>query len=147
MNDYLEDAGERAVEDAEPELTRIKSPVQQLEAREKVKADRIASLKLLWTGGSLDEWLNPLRPANINNGPSTVYKGGRRPLDIYWRIAKGINGAKMPAHYPQLKPEEIWDLVNFVLAMPTNPDLLDDAAEGAPPPTFPTAAPSSTASK
>ena len=49
----------------------------------------------LWTKGSLDEWGNPLRPANLNRG---VYKGGRRPIDIYWRISKGINGAKMPAH-------------------------------------------------
>ena len=36
-------------------------------------------------------------PNNLNRG---IYKGGRRPIDIYWRIAKGINGAKMPAHYP-----------------------------------------------
>ena len=50
----------------------------------------------LWKN-SLDDWGNPLRPANLNRG---VYKGGRRPIDIYWRIAKGINGAKMPAHYP-----------------------------------------------
>ena len=44
---------------------------------------------------SLDDWGNPLRPNNLNRG---VYKGGRRPIDLYWRIAKGINGAKMPAH-------------------------------------------------
>ena len=44
-----------------------------------------------------DDWGNPLRPANLNRG---VYKGGRRPIDIFWRIAKGINGAQMPAHYP-----------------------------------------------
>ena len=50
---------------------------------------------------SLDDWGNPLRPANLNRG---IYKGGRRPIDIYWRIAKGINGAKMPAHYPTLEP-------------------------------------------
>ena len=48
----------------------------------------------LWTK-SLDVWDNPLRPANLIEG---TYKGGRRPLDLYWRIAKGINGAKMPAH-------------------------------------------------
>ncbi len=80
--------------------------------------------------GSLDEWGNPLRPANLNRGGTTVYKGGRRPLDLYWRIAKGINGAKMPAHEQSLKPEEIWDLVNFVLALPFEPELL----KGNPPP-------------
>ena len=41
----------------------------------------------------LDDWGNPIRPANLNRG---VYKGGRRPLDLYWRISKGITGANMP---------------------------------------------------
>ena len=50
-----------------------------------------------------DDWGNPLRPANLNRG---VYKGGRRPLDLYWRIAKGINGAQMPAHYPTHQRQE-----------------------------------------
>lgn len=77
----------------------------------------------LWNN-SLDDWGMPLRPANLNRG---VYKGGRRPIDLYWRIAKGINGAKMPAHYPTIEPEKIWDLVNFVLALPTEPGLLEGA--------------------
>lgn len=78
-----------------------------------------------WTA-SLDDWQWPLRPANINTG---TYKGGRRPIDLYWRIAKGINGAKMPAHETTLKPNQIWDLVNFVLAVPSRPELLRDATE------------------
>jgi len=83
--------------------------------------------KDLW-GQKLDEWSNPLRPANLNRG---VYKGGRRPLDIYWRIAKGITGAQMPSHYPGLINEkQVWDLVNFVLALPYEPELLSGA--GAP---------------
>ncbi len=65
-------------------------------------------------------------PANLNDGDRTVYKGGRRPIDIYWRIAKGINGTPMPAHASTLKPEQIWDLVNFVLALPYQPELLRD---------------------
>ena len=84
-----------------------------------------AKVQTDWTG-SLDDWQWPLRPANLNTG---VYKGGRRPIDIYWRIAKGINGAKMPAHETTLKPEQIWDLVNFVLALPDRPELLRDATE------------------
>jgi mono/diheme cytochrome c family protein len=84
---------------------------------------------------SLDDWGNPFRPANLNRG---VYKGGRRPIDLYWRIAKGINGAKMPAHYPTIEPERIWDLVNFVLALPYEPDLLKGATlPPAPPATAP----------
>lgn len=80
----------------------------------------------LWVDGSLDEWGNPLRPANLNDGQRTTYKGGRRPLDLYWRIHNGINGAKMPAH-TFLQPEQIWDLVNFVLALPYQPELLESA--------------------
>jgi hypothetical protein len=72
---------------------------------------------------SLDDWKQPLRPNNLNMG---VYKGGRRPIDIYWRIAKGINGALMPAHDTILTPEQIWDVVNFVLALPSEPKLLED---------------------
>jgi mono/diheme cytochrome c family protein len=88
----------------------------------------------LWVEGSLDDWGNPLRPANLNNGTATMYKGGRRPIDLYWRIAKGINGAKMPAHLTALKPEQIWDLVNFVLALPYEPELLKDVPTTPPPP-------------
>jgi mono/diheme cytochrome c family protein len=79
--------------------------------------------KALWKDGSIDDWGNPLRAANLNLG---MYKGGRRPLDIYWRIAKGINGAKMPAHNSILQPKEIWDLVNFVLALPYDKSLLEN---------------------
>jgi mono/diheme cytochrome c family protein len=78
----------------------------------------------LWTK-SLDAWDNPLRPANLIEG---IYKGGRRPLDLYWRIAKGINGAKMPAHAGILTDDQVWDVVNFVLALPEDPDLLPESA-------------------
>jgi mono/diheme cytochrome c family protein len=84
----------------------------------------------LWND-SLDDWRNPLRPANLNRA---VYKGGQRPIDLYWRIAKGINGAKMPAHFPTIEPERIWDLVNFVLELPFEPALLEGATLPAAPP-------------
>jgi mono/diheme cytochrome c family protein len=83
----------------------------------------------LWVKGSLDDWGYPLRAANLNLG---VYKGGRRPIDLYWRIAKGINGAKMPAHDGifATDKEKLWDLVNFVMALPYQPDLLKDETAG-----------------
>ncbi len=86
--------------------------------------DFLASKVDLW-GKSLDDWQNPLRPANLVEG---TYKGGRRPIDLYWRLAKGINGAKMPAHSNILKDDQIWDVVNFVLALPDDPALLRDAS-------------------
>ena len=78
----------------------------------------------LWSK-SLDYWGNPIRPANLLEG---TYKGGRRPLDLYWRISKGINGVKMPAHAGLLTDDQIWDVVNFVLALPSDPELLPEAA-------------------
>jgi mono/diheme cytochrome c family protein len=107
--------------------------VDSVELKAKPDDAKLAALRTerdLWEK-SLDDWENPLRPANLNLG---MYKGGRRPIDIYWRIAKGINGAKMPAHSSVLKPEQIWDLVNFVLALPYEPDLLKDATAPAPQP-------------
>src|SRR4029077_16547881 len=88
------------------------------------RIDRLpAKVKEMWEQKP-DEWGNPLRPANLNR---PVYKGGRRPIDLYWRIAKGINGAQMPGHYPAINEKQIWDLVNFVLALPYEPELLTDA--------------------
>ena len=55
-----------------------------------------------------------IRPRNLRLG---LYRGGRRPLDIYWRIFNGIDGTGMPAANG-LSNDEIWDLVNFVLYLP-----------------------------
>jgi mono/diheme cytochrome c family protein len=69
-----------------------------------------------------DDWGNPLRPADLNKG---IYKGGRRPIDLYWRIANGITGTPMPAHASALTdPDDLWHLVNFILALPHDSKLL-----------------------
>lgn len=94
--------------------------------------ERVAKLDVptqeLWKQ-KLDEWGTPLRPADLSRA---VYKGGRRPIDLYWRIAKGITGAQMPAHYPGIDHAQIWDLVNFVLALPYQPELVDVAPAASP---------------
>ena len=65
----------------------------------------------------LDEFLalgalppRKLDPRNLRNGN---FRGGRRPIDVYWRIRNGIDGAKMPAGQ-QLTEEEIWHLVDYM---------------------------------
>jgi mono/diheme cytochrome c family protein len=93
------------------------------------KERELKTLQELWAK-SLDKWNRPLRPANLNRG---VYKGGRRPIDIYWRVADGITGTPMPGHASVLKPEKIWDVVNFVLALPYERDLLKVAPPAAAP--------------
>lgn len=93
--------------------------------------ERVAELDApardLWKQ-KLDAWGDPLRPADLTLG---IYKGDRRPIDLYWRIAKGITGTQMPAHYPGVNEAQIWDLVNFVLALPYQPELLEVEATGA----------------
>jgi mono/diheme cytochrome c family protein len=71
-----------------------------------------------------------IRPRNLRLG---VFRGGLRPIDIYWRIMNGIEGTPMPAlatnirkpedppEAKKLNPEEIWDLVNYVQSLPYEP--------------------------
>jgi mono/diheme cytochrome c family protein len=68
-----------------------------------------------------------IRPRNLRQG---VYRGGLRPIDIYWRIKNGIEGTPMPAatmkpdgdpNAKGLTPDEIWDIVNYVQSLPYEP--------------------------
>lgn len=69
-----------------------------------------------------------LLPRNLREG---TYRGGRRPLDIYWRIRNGITGAEMPAAPMKtesdpvdkkgLTEEDVWCLVEYVRNMPYEP--------------------------
>jgi len=57
----------------------------------------------------------PIRPRNLRLG---VYRGGRRPIDLYHRISQGINGTPMPNQEQTLSAEEIWSLVFYVRSLP-----------------------------
>ena len=57
----------------------------------------------------------PIRPRNLRQG---VYRGGRRPIDLYHRISQGINGTPMPNQEQTLTSEDIWSLVFFVRGLP-----------------------------
>jgi mono/diheme cytochrome c family protein len=66
-----------------------------------------------------DEWGTLVRPANLTAG---IYRGGRRPIDLYWRIRGGIRPSGMPSAELKSdhanKTDEYWDVVNFVQALP-----------------------------
>ena len=66
------------------------------------------------------ESLGALPPRNIvpRNLRKGVYRGGRRPLDIYRRIYNGIKGVPMPAASSELKPNQLWDIVDYVFHLP-----------------------------
>jgi mono/diheme cytochrome c family protein len=62
-----------------------------------------------------DSWGTIVRPTDFTSG---VYRGGRRPIDLYWRIHSGINGANMSSFFGPLNSDQIWDLVNFLQVLP-----------------------------
>ena len=75
-----------------------------------------------------------IHPRNLRLG---VYRGGRRPIDVYRRIYSGINGGPMPAQGTasgiggnevpddeaggSIRREQIWDVVSYVLSLPYEP--------------------------
>src|SRR5215475_12109930 len=64
-----------------------------------------------------DIWGTIGRPANLTAG---VYRGGRRPVDIYYRIHQGIKPANMAGTSDTIANDsrKMWDLVNFVRMLP-----------------------------
>jgi len=69
-----------------------------------------------------------VKPRNLRLG---VYRGGRRRIDLYWRIRNGIEGAGMPAapmRPPTAGPEvkgltedDLWNIIDYVQALPYEP--------------------------
>ena len=60
----------------------------------------------------------PARPRNLTGG---VFKGGGEKRNIYNRVTLGIPGTPMPAT-PTLKPQEMSDLINYVLSLSPKAD-------------------------
>lgn len=60
-----------------------------------------------------------IRPRNLRQG---VFRGGRRPVDIFWRVRNGIEGTPMPGFKPEiLSDNDIWNIVNYVQSLPYEP--------------------------
>ena len=64
--------------------------------------------------GLHDEWHNLNQPRNLKLG---IYRGGRRPIDVFSRIHAGIKGTRMPS-FKNTPHEDIWHVVNYVLSIP-----------------------------
>jgi mono/diheme cytochrome c family protein len=62
-----------------------------------------------------DYWGTVVRPSDLTTG---IFRGGRRPIDLFWRIHSGINGTGMTAFGTNLKSQEIWDVVHFLQILP-----------------------------
>jgi mono/diheme cytochrome c family protein len=78
-----------------------------------------------------DDWGTIVRPRDVTAG---VMRGGRRPIDLYYRLFNGINGTPMPKFVSVAKGEQpdsqkmqqVWDLINFIHAAPYPGMLPDD---------------------
>jgi mono/diheme cytochrome c family protein len=58
-------------------------------------------------------------PRNLRMG---VYRGGRRPIDLYYRVFAGINAVPMPGTAgPAVTNEEMWHVVDYVMSLPYEP--------------------------
>ena len=69
----------------------------------------------------LDSWGTMVRPANLTLGK---YRGGKRPIDLYYRVLGGVAPSGMPGAAENNKvwdpkdPGKVWDIVHFVRALP-----------------------------
>jgi mono/diheme cytochrome c family protein len=63
--------------------------------------------------GLHDVWGNLNQPRNLQTG---IFRGGRRPIDVFARIYSGIKGSAMPA-FKNTPHEDIWHMVNYVLSL------------------------------
>ena len=94
--------------------------------------------------GLHDIWDNLNQPRNLQLG---MYRGGRRPIDLFSRIHAGIKGSRMPS-FKNTPHEDIWHIVNYVLSIPFESDpgatgiALSAAAESVAAPAAVTAPPS-----
>lgn len=82
--------------------------------------DEFAALR-----AAIVEDIFPVRNAFPRNLREGVYRGGRRPIDIFWRIYAGIAGTPMPGvgsaspgATGTLTEDEIWQLVDYILSLP-----------------------------
>ncbi len=79
-----------------------------------------------WDQPLVDEYMargahepREVRPRNLRQG---VFRGGRRPVDLYWRVRNGINGSGMPAQPAEkITDEEIWQVITYVQSLPFEP--------------------------
>lgn len=70
----------------------------------------------------------PVRTAIPRNLRQNMYRGGRRPLDIFRKVYTGISGTPMPGSGPAmpgaqgtLTEEQMWQIVDYVRSLPFEP--------------------------
>jgi len=89
-------------------------------AEHRTRAEWLHAFAEVLEGDALRPRMIP--PRNLRQG---IYRGGRRPLDLYRRLYTGINGAPMPGIGPSgpggkgsVADAEIWHIVNYIRSLP-----------------------------
>ncbi|MBX3432896.1 MAG: c-type cytochrome [Pirellulales bacterium] len=88
------------------------------ELDEEGEAELAVNIQLLADRKDVLATLYPVRNAIPRNLRAGVYRGGRRRVDVFWRIHEGIPGSPMPGAGATLSNSEIWNIVDYVLSLP-----------------------------
>jgi mono/diheme cytochrome c family protein len=108
----------------------LNSMISTLDSSTEMSAEERASLaqQVKTLAGALATDSLPPRHAIPRNLRQGIYRGGRAPVDLFYRIYAGVNGMPMPAVGPPspgapgtLTPAEIWHLVDYVMSLPYEP--------------------------
>jgi len=124
-NDFI-----KATNDLALEIPELKKGLSELKGDERKEAEQEIDQKSreLTERNELVAHMLPPRNAIPRNLRDGMYRGGRRPVDIFWRVSAGIAGTPMPASGPAsegaqgtLTQEEIWQIVDYVHSLPFEP--------------------------
>jgi mono/diheme cytochrome c family protein len=63
----------------------------------------------------------PIRKGQPRNLRAGIYRGGREPYELYYRLSNGIWASAMPNVPADMPPEDIWHLIDYVLELPYAP--------------------------
>lgn len=109
----------------------IRKNIADLQADDKMKPEakadalRTAEKNIAALTNQRHSWLLPEQEQTPRNLRLGRFRFGRRPIDLYYRIYAGINGTEMPGGGPpspgaqaKLTEKEIWQLVDYVQALP-----------------------------
>lgn len=101
--------------------------------RTAAEAELQAKYRELAERESIASGLLPPRNAIPRNLRFNMFRGGRRPLDLYRRIHQGIAGTPMPAGGPAapgaqgtLTEQEMWQIVDYIRSLPFEPASLPE---------------------
>jgi len=111
------------------EIQELKKTLPELEGEERDGAEEELTLKNKELAERLELKPHLLAPRNAipRNLRDGVFRGGRRPIDIFWRVSAGVAGTPMPSAAAGaeggagLTQEEIWQIVDYVHSLPYEP--------------------------